>query len=288
MLGRIIASLPLFALVAALPLGGAPAPVGLPKLTNSIGMKLVPIPKGTFIMGSPNDEPLRRKNETQHEVKISKPFYMGAYPVTQKQYRKVMGTNPSCFSKDGDGNVEVHGLDTDDFPVENVSWRDARKFCAKLSALPAEKKAGRKYRLPDEAEWEYACRAGTTTPFHFGKSASSKEANFDGSRPYGGAAKGPFLDRTCKVGSYKPNAWGLYDMHGNVWQFCADWFKKDYDDDDPKDEPTGPGSGLSPMLRGGSWINDGGKCRAACRDTTCPANRESFIGFRVVCVTPKP
>jgi hypothetical protein len=154
-------------------------------------MKLVLIPKGTFKMGSPEDAKGRYPDEQQHEVEISKPFYLGTYTVTQKQYRTVMKTNPSCFSKDGGGKDKVKGLDTDDFPVETVSWGEADKFCKKLSALPAEKKAKRSYRLPSEAEWEYACRAGTTTPFHFGKSLSSRQANCNGNYPYGGAVKGP-------------------------------------------------------------------------------------------------
>src|SRR5204863_6448340 len=135
-------------------------------------------------------------------------FHLGVYPVTQAQYEKVMGNNPSQFRPGKDG------LDTADFPVENISWQNAKDFCAKLSALPAEKSAGRVYRLPTEAEWEYACRAGTTTPFAFGKALSSDQANFNGTLPYGGAAKGPHLNRPAKVGSYKPNAFGLYDMHG--------------------------------------------------------------------------
>ena len=201
----------------------------LPELTNSIGMKLVLIPPGKFLMGSPKEEEHHEiDEEPRREVEISKPFYLGAFEVTQAQYRQIMGTNPSFYSPTGDAKDEVKGLNTDDFPVERVSWHDAKQFCVKLSALPAETKAGRVYRLPAEAEWEYACRAGTTTPFHFGKSLSADQANFDERVDLPGENKGEWLGRTTKVGSYKPNAFGLFDMHGNVLEWCEDWYKRDY------------------------------------------------------------
>src|SRR5262249_46839160 len=149
---------------------------------------------------------------------ITRPFYLGVFPVTQAQYQSVAGRNPSANSATGSERDNVAGLCTDDFPVEMVTWAAAVRFCKKLSALAAEKAAGRGDRLPTEAEWEYACRAGTSTAFHFGDSLSSTQANFDGRGPYGGAAQGPFLNRTSKVGSYRPNAFGLYDMHGNVFE----------------------------------------------------------------------
>jgi formylglycine-generating enzyme required for sulfatase activity len=142
------------------------------------------------------------------------------------------------------------------------------------------------YRLPTEAEWEYACRAGTTTPFHFGKSLSSRQANFDGNHPYGGAEKGPYLARTCKVGSYKPNKFGLYDMHGNVHQWCSDWYDKDYYKDSPAKDPLGPDRGAVRVLRGGSWIVLGRFCRAADRLTNDPGGRDYNMGFRVACSRP--
>jgi formylglycine-generating enzyme required for sulfatase activity len=257
------------------------------RVKNSIGMQLVLIPAGEFLMGSPREEDKRRPDEgPQHEVKIRKPFYLGAYTVTQAEYKAVMGSNPSWFSATGGGKDKVDGLDTSRFPVENVSWDDAQKFCARLSAAPAEKKAGRKYRLPTEAEWEYACRARTRTPFHFGKALSSDRANFDGNYPYGGASRGPYLDRTCKVGSYGDNAFGLYDMHGNVCQWCADWYKKDYYGYSPKEDPKGPDSGTSRVLRGGSWDLFGEDCRAAGRSRGEPGYRCNGDGFRVVCVAP--
>ena len=193
------------------------------------------------------------RNEEQHEVSITKPFYLGVYVVTQAEYEKVMGNNPSWFSAKGDGKDKVKDMDTGQFPVEKVSWDDAVAFCKKLSELPEEKKAGRVYRLPTEAEWEYACRAGTKTAFHYGDSLSSKQANFNGNFPYGGADKGPYLGRTAKVGSYAANAFGLYDMHGNVWEWCQDWYDENYYKNSPKEDPPGPAQGLHRVVRGGGW-----------------------------------
>jgi formylglycine-generating enzyme required for sulfatase activity len=254
------------------------------EITNSIGVKLVLIPEGTFKMGSPTAEKDRNRDEYQHDVKISKPFYLGVYTVTQKQYREVMGTNPSYFSKTGGGKDQVKDLDTDDFPVEQVSWEDADQFCKQLSALPPEKKAKRSYRLPTEAQWEYACRAGASTPFAFGKSLSSRQANFNGNNPYGGASKGPYLGRTREVRSYKPNAWGLFNMHGNVWQWCRDWYGEDSYKDSPKRDPEGKKSGTRRVMRGGSWWSNASNCRAANRSSYEPAKRGDLFGFRLVCV----
>ncbi len=260
-------------------------PAAQPKeVTNSIGMKLVLIPAGKFLMGSPQDEKERDTDEEQHEVSITKPFYLGVYVVTQAEYEKVMGNNPSWFSAKGDGKDEVKDMDTSRFPVENVSWDDAVAFCKKLSELPEEKKAGRVYRLPTEAEWEYACRAGTKTPFHFGNSLSSKQANFDGDLPYGEGDQGPNLERTAKVGSYAPNAFGLYDMHGNVWQWCQDWYDENYYKNSPREDPPGPAQALNRVVRGGGWGDEGEDCRSAFRDWNEPRDRGSDLGFRVVAV----
>ncbi len=257
-------------------------PAAPPKeVTNSIGMKLALIPAGKFLMGSPKDEEGRSSNEEQHEVSITKPFYLGVDVVTQAEYEKVMGNNPSWFSAKGDGRDDVKDMDTGQFPVESVSWDDAVAFCKKLSELPEEKKAGRVYRLPTEAEWEYACRAGTKTVFHYGDSLSSKQANFDGGFPYGGADKGPYLARTAKVGTYAANAFGLYDMHGNVWQWCQDW----YTDKPPGGEdPEVTTAASYRVVRGGSWFYYGRYCRSARRSRGEPGSRRSDLGFRVAAV----
>jgi formylglycine-generating enzyme required for sulfatase activity len=256
------------------------------EITNSIGMKLNLIPAGKFTMGSPREERDRSEEEHQHEVEITRPFYMGVYEVTQKQYRQVMGANPSSFSKDGSYKDQVRGKDTDHFPVENVSWQDATDFCKKLSARPAEKKKGLKYRLPSEAEWEYACRGGTRSyqVFHFGNSLSSRQANFNGHSPYGRAARGPAPWRTCKVGLYRPNGFGLYDMHGNVWEWCSDWYDKDYYAKSPPRDPQGPSTGSLRVIRGGAWHFDGRICRSANRSLIGPGARGCSLGFRVAAV----
>jgi formylglycine-generating enzyme required for sulfatase activity/serine/threonine protein kinase len=247
---------------------------GAREITNSVGMKLVLIPAGKFRMGSPNTETDRASDEgPEHEVEITRPFYMGIYEVTQKQYQAVMGRNPSWFSPTGEGKKKVANLSTDEFPVEMVSWYEAVAFCNKLSALPEEERFGRWYRLPTEAEWEYACRAGAAlkTPFHFGRSLSSYQANID------------YLQRTTTVGSYAPNAFGLFDMHGNVWEWCADWYDADYYGKSPKHDPQGPQKGQRRVLRGGSWFVSGGPySRSARRHGTEPGFRNDNLGFRVV------
>jgi formylglycine-generating enzyme required for sulfatase activity len=162
-----------------------------------------------------------------------------------------------------------------------VSWDDAVAFCARLSALPDEAQAGRVYRLPCEAEWEYACRAGTTTPFSFGASLGTAQACFDGQHPYGEVARGPAALRTARVGSFAPNLFGLYDLHGNVWEWCSDWFDAAYYQHAPRQDPPGPAEGVYRVLRGGSWRNQGVTCRAAYRNALAPNQRQPFIGFRV-------
>jgi formylglycine-generating enzyme required for sulfatase activity len=185
-----------------------------------------------------------------HQVTISKSFYMGKYPVTQAQWQAVMGTNPSYFKN------------CDQCPVENVSWNDAQEFIRKLNAL----NDGHTYRLPSEAEWEYACRAGTTTAFSFGDSLSSTQANFDGEYPYGNASKGEYKQKTVPVGSYQPNAFGLYDMHGNVWEWCEDIYADSYEGL-PTDGSANMSKGDSSLrvLRGGGWFNYGWLLRSADR-----------------------
>jgi formylglycine-generating enzyme required for sulfatase activity len=222
-------------------------------LTNSLGMKMLWCPPGEFLMGSPEDEEGHRPLENQVQVQISKGFWMARTPVTQGQWQAQMGNNPSYFKG------------SKDLPVEQVSWDDAVEFCDKLNAqesLPS----GYRYALPTEAQWEYACRAGTTTPFHFGSTLNDTEANCNGTDyPYGTEIKGPYLERTTVVGSYHPNAWGLYDMHGNVWEWC---------------ENVRLTSGSYPVLRGGSWFNDARYCRAAYRWGCAAGGASGTVGFR--------
>jgi formylglycine-generating enzyme required for sulfatase activity len=235
------------------------------ELTNSIGMKLVLIPKGTFMMGSPETEKGRHENETQREVTISKDYYLGVYEVTQAQYEKVMGKNPSHFQG------AIVGNENADLPVEKVSWDDAVEFCKKLSDLPEEKKAGREYRLPTEAEWEYACRAGSKTVFSFDDE--------EGLLPEYGWFDRNSSNRTHTVGLLEPNAWGLYDMHGNVWEWCSDWYGE-Y----PKGavaDPTGPKMDSVRVIRGGSWNFAAAECRSASRDWSGPSDHGDDLGFRV-------
>jgi formylglycine-generating enzyme required for sulfatase activity len=250
------------------------------EMTNLVGMKLQLIPPGEFTIGSPSDEQGHLKDEIQHRVRLTKPFYLGVYEVTQEEYGRVMGANPSWFSSRGGGNAKVNGVDTSRCPVENVSWPDAVEFCRRLSASDA---AG--YRLPTEAEWEYACRAGTTTPFHFGSTCNGDEANVDGNDPYGTSRQGRYLQRTTIAGRYAANHFGLYDMHGNVWEWCADRFAHNaqkYYRSSPAVDPSGPELGEYRVLRGGAWGRNPLNCRSACRLYDLPVNRNVSFGFRVV------
>jgi formylglycine-generating enzyme required for sulfatase activity len=255
------------------------APVLLKKpvkeITNSIGMKLVRIEPGKFRMGSPTDEKDRGDDEHLHEVEITKAFFMGVYPVTQAEYKVVMGQNPSRFSADGIGKDKLKGMDTSRFPAERVDWDNARKFCEKLTALAKEKAAGREYRLPTEAEWEYACRAGTKTRFYTG----DDEDDLDKAGWYSGNSD----SRTHKVGEKKANAWGLSDMHGNVRQWCSDWYGKDHSQNSDKKYKKGAEKGDPRVLRGGGWDIAAWNCRAAYRSYAAPGYRIDNIGFRVAC-----
>jgi formylglycine-generating enzyme required for sulfatase activity len=228
-------------------------------------MKLNLIPPGEFLMGSPESEPGRFDDETQHLVKITKPFYLSAYEVTQQQYETVMGKTPSYFSALGKGKDRVSG-DTSQLPVEQVSWNDAVAFCGKLSD-----EEGVEYRLPTEAEWEYACRAGATTAYSFGDDARQL--------PQYAWQSGNSNNTTHPVGGLKPNAWGLFDMHGNVWEWCQDW-RDDYDLQVVSD-PTGPASGQYRVLRGGSFSTPPGFVPAANRYSIRPDTRDPVIGFRL-------
>ena len=251
--------------------------------TNSIGMKLVEVPAGEFLMGSSGSEQHANDDETpQHRVTLARPFYIGIYEVTQAEYEKLMGSNPSYFSVTGKGKALVEGLDTSRFPVDRAKGTEAFEFCTKLSELPDEKAAGRVYRLPTEAEWEYACRAGTNADYWFGDSLSSLQANFNGELPTAGAEYGPFLGRSTTVGSYPPNGFGLHDMHGNVSEWCSDTYNTEYYKDSPPEDPPGPGNGNGRVFRGGAWGNDAISCRSAYRDHTIDAYGYRTRGFRVV------
>jgi formylglycine-generating enzyme required for sulfatase activity len=289
----------LVALGFVVPTWTAAVPLNRPakEITNSIGMKLVLIPKGSFTMGSPKGETSREKEEEiQHEVEITKDFYLGVHEVTQGQWKAVMGkdNNPSYFSKEGGGKDTVKEFsekELDDFPVENVLWKDPQDFLKKLNALAAEKKNKVEYRLPTEAEWEYACRGGprsSTKPFHFkfpSDSLGFAQANFYADYPYGDGKEGKGLGRTGIVGKNgEPNMLGLYDMHGNVWEWCSDWFDKDYYGKSPLKDPTGPSSGSVRVIRGGGWDAYGRSCRAAFRCWSGPSSRGNSIGFRVAAV----
>jgi len=248
--------------------------LGVPvEFINSVGMKFRLIPPGEFVMGSPESEEEREDNEQQHRVGITKPFWMGVYEVTQGEYERMMGSNPSYFQASGKGSDQVKGMETTRFPVEEVSWEDAVDFCQKLSGLQEKHSSGRRYRLPSEAEWEWACRAGTTTAFHHGSSLSPTQANFN-----------QVLKRTAIVGSHDNNAWGVCDMHGNVAEWCADWYDADYYQISPTHDPRGPsGSGSVRAMRGGAWTEPARIGRSARRGKCVPGLRRAHYGFRVVC-----
>ncbi len=212
------------------------------QLSNAIGMKLVLIPPGEFQMGSA-DTRLPADVRPVHRVRITKPFYMGIYEVTQEEYKRIMGFNPSPDQSDPR------------LPVTQGFWEKSLDFLRKLGEMPEEKKAGRVYRFPTEAEWEYACRAGTQTLFCFGDVITTKQANFDGAQPVLGLPPGPSLNRLAKVGSYAPNAFGLYDMHGNATEAVLDWYSPQYYAASPVDDPQGASSGELAIGRGGGWHN---------------------------------
>lgn len=247
-----------------------------------VRLELVKIPGGRFQMGSPmGEEGSHDSQRPQHSVTVPE-FWMGKYLVTQTQYQAVMGRNPSHFSKNGDNR-----------PVEQVSWHDAVEFCEKLS-----RQTGHAYRLPSEAEWEYACRAGANTPFYFGPTITTDLANYRGKDfkfegktypgNYGNGPYGSFREETTNVGSFPPNGFGLYDMHGNVFEWCADHWRENY-----AGAPTDGTAWLSSdqasprVFRGGSWYYSPRNCRSASRNWLAPDNRTFNIGFRVCCSAPR-
>ena len=224
-------------------------------LTNSIGMQLRRIEPGSFLMGSDDGD---KDEQPVHKVAITKPFYIGVYEVTQEQYEKVMGVNPSSFQ--GPNR-----------PVEHVSWEDAKAFCRKLSEMENVE-----YRLPTEAEWEYACRAGTATKFFWGD-------RFDTRYFWCAYRSGT---ESHPVGRTQPNAWGLYDMSGNVWEWCEDWYAEDAYRHAPSRDPAGPKTGTRRVIRGGSWCGTPEDCRSANRMSYPPDRHMYTIGFRVCRTCP--
>lgn len=239
-----------------------------------LGMKFVAVPKGTTYLGWNGEKGSAKKTE------IKQDFEIAIYTVTQGQWKGLMGTNPSFFSREGGGNQKVKDINDAElkqFPVESVSWNDCQAFVKKLNEQ--EKGKGYMYRLPKEQEWEYACRSGATTEekcsYHFyldmlTNDISSKRANFDGNFPYGKGQKGPYMERTTKVGSYAPNRLGLYDMHGNVLQW------------------TSTADGRYPVSRGSCWLTNGGACQAALRSNITSSSVSNTVGFRIARVPSAP
>ena len=265
---------------------------------DSLVPKMVLIKGGEFTMGSPENEFGRQKDETQHQVKLSD-FYMCKFEVTVADFKKFV--DDSIYMTDaekGDGSYMWNGKEWKkekginwrfgvsgkkreiaeyNHPVVHVSWNDAVAYCDWLSA-----KTGTKYQLPTEAEWEYACRAGTTTPFNTGNNLTTSQANYNGNYPYNNNPKGEYREKTMPVGSFSPNSWGLYDMHGNVYEWCSDWYSSDYYAISPQNNPKGPSSGSSRVLRGGSWEDCASSCRVSSRDIKHPAYGNANFGFRLV------
>ncbi|MDR2576189.1 MAG: SUMF1/EgtB/PvdO family nonheme iron enzyme [Treponema sp.] len=272
------------------PVNPGPSPTPTPN-PNPVPNNMVRINGGTFMMGSPDSEVDRSISEIQHSVTLSS-FYMGKYEVTQKEYEEVMGTNPSNFKGDN-------------LPVESVSWYDAIDYCNRLSQreglTPAYTVNGENvtwnqnangYRLPTEEEWEYACRAGRTTPFSTGNNITTGQANYNGNYPYNNNAKGTYLEKTTPVGSFAPNPWGLYDMHGNVWEWCWDIYST-YVSQSQEDKESGysiylagggqqSSSGSARVIRGGCWFSVAQLLRSASRFYDAPSYRHDGVGFRVV------
>lgn len=243
--------------------GESPEP--LPTWTEPhTGMEFVLVPAGTFRMGSPSDEPFREAQETAHPVTLTRPFYLGRYEVTQGQWEAVTGENPSRYLECGP-----------DCPVENVSYEEIQGFLSELERL-----TGERLRLPTEAEWEYACRTGGDSVFGLGEAISSSAANFDGRDPYPGARPGPFRSAPTPVGSFDPNAWGLHDMNGNVWEWCED--EHCPYPDSPVTDPLGRCGAELLVIRGGSWYYGPDSARCALRYHHRPMDDGPSLGFRLV------
>ena len=224
---------------------------------------LVTIPAGRFTMGSPVTEAERGRDESEHAVSLTHAFLLGAHEVTQEEWQGVMGTTPSHFAR------------CPRCPVERINYFEIQEFIRRVNAAQADYV----YRLPTEAEWEYACRAGSRTPFATGRNLTTSQANYNGMFPYAGSPPGVYRARTTPVSSFAPNAWGLYDMHGNVWEWTSDWYGA-YPDG-PQTDPHGPTTGEKRVIRGGSWYFDANSARCALRYTHAPKDRGFSLGFRV-------
>ncbi len=235
-------------------------------LPGGATMEMIYVAPGSFTMGSPSSEDGHEDDETQHRVTLTKGYWLGKYEVTQRQWESVMGDNPSIFKGP-------------DRPVESISWDDCQKFIEKVDAA-SRRQLGGEARLPTEAEWEYACRAGTVTAYSWGDALNGDKANCDGNYPCGTTVKGRYRQETADVGSYSPNAWGFYDMHGNVWEWCSDWYGS-YEGD--ATNPTGAASGVLRVLRGGGWLSLARSCRSALRYWFRPGDRDDDCGFRLCC-----
>jgi uncharacterized protein (TIGR02996 family) len=277
----------------------------VPTFTNSIGVQMALIPPGVFFMGSVRrrgTEPWNRPDDDEMPrrlVRITKPFFLGVTELTQEQYVAVMGENPSYFGPAGEGAQRVGGLDWRTLPVENVSYLEIREFCRRLSARPAERKARRAYRLPTEAEWEYACRGCIChVSYAFGDELTPQLACFNhGLSVTGDEIEDEEEDEPAEnehpmpVGSYRPNLFGLYDMHGNVWEWCHDWYDDRYYARGPRDDPPGPDdpgpAGERRVLRGGGWISLAGLCRSALRGHNTLDARHNYNGFRLAMSVPE-
>ena len=243
-------------------------------------LHMVLVPGGSFIMGSPAAEPERDDSEGPQREVIVPSFFMGRYPVTQAQWRVVV----SLPKVERDLEENPSSFEGDNHPVDTVSWYEAMEFCQRL-----EQHTKRPYRLPSEAEWEYACRAGTQTPFYFGDTISTNVANYEGNYTYGEGEKGDYREATTPVNKFGiANEFGLSDMHGNVWEWCQDHWHSNYQGA-PNDGSAWEDKekGANRVLRGGSWFNYPRNCRSAYRDNFTPDVRFNYLGFRVVCSAPR-
>lgn len=249
--------------LAAFAQANGKAPAKPESITNSLGMTFVAIPPGTFVMGSSKDEPGREDDETQHTVTLTKGFYLQTTEVTNAQWKAVMKSDPPGFRSCGD-----------DCPVSSVTWDMTQAFIARLNAQDRDNT----YRLPTEAEWEYAARAGTTTPFSTGDCLTTEQANINPDHQLPGCPKGQYRQRAIAVGSFPPNAWGLHDMHGNGWEMVQDWYGE-YPTGKVVD-PAGPKTGKYRVIRGGSWRFFPGFARSANRFKSI----KDIAGFRLVLV----